>query len=132
MKVNKSKFKEDRQFSRQEVDLLSNLCDELEFNNIKYLCRDVWGYVYGYTDKPNWEPTIDGWRGGEEYYNPGRWEETSSARRVTDDLETSVKLAWEVIHNSELPSSSGNTGWYCSANKLLNDLNKAIDWDLWL
>lgn len=68
-----------------------------------YVAQDVWGYTYVYKNKPHFTPTVDGYRGDEEYYEPGYW---SGARYDDIDYESQLNKAYQDQYRKYMPTAS--------------------------
>ena len=67
-----------------------------------YIAQDVYGYTYVYKNKPYFEPTKEGYRGEEEFYEPGYWE----GDRVDNiDYESKLNQAYKDQYRQDTPSA---------------------------
>ena len=72
-----------------------------------YIAQDVYGYTYVYKNKPYFEPTKDGYRGGEEFYEPGYWD----GDRVDNiDYESKLNQAYKDQYRQDRPTNQ-NAIW---------------------
>ena len=67
-----------------------------------YIAQDVYGYTYVYKNKPYFEPTKEGYQGGEEFYEPGYWD----GDRVDNiDYESKLNQAYKDQYRQDTPSA---------------------------
>lgn len=65
-----------------------------------YLARDVWGYAHVFKSRPHFIPTVDGYQGDEEIYEPGHW----TGNRYNDtDYESQLEKAYKDQYGKSAP-----------------------------
>lgn len=67
-----------------------------------YIAQDVFGATYVYKNMPYFTPTVDGYQGDEEIYEPGYW---TGARYDNIDYESQLNKAYKDQYRKPLPSN---------------------------
>ena len=67
-----------------------------------YIAQDVYGDTFVYKNKPTFVPTVDGYQGNEEIYEPGYWEGT---RLSNKNYEINLNKAYKDQYRKNVPSN---------------------------
>ena len=67
-----------------------------------YIAQDVYGDAFVYKNKPTFVPTVDGYQGNEEIYEPGYWEGT---RLSNKNYEGNLNKAYKDQYRKPVPSN---------------------------
>ena len=67
-----------------------------------YIAQDVYGDTFVYKNKPTFVPTVNGYQGNEEIYEPGYWEGTRASNK---NYENKLNKAYKNQFRQDVPSN---------------------------